>query len=104
MTLFSISNLSHNLKYALSAVENLKFSTRVIAVNCSDMEEVMKLLHHKNSIGIAAIAAVLLLAGGLYYAKTRPVVLEFGMFTGSNWNVANANSFVIIDKIGRAHV
>ncbi len=24
--------------------------------------------------------------------------LEFGMFTGSNWNVANANSFVIIDK------
>jgi multiple sugar transport system substrate-binding protein len=31
-------------------------------------------------------------------AKAPPVVLEFGMFTGSNWDVANANSYVIIDK------
>jgi len=28
----------------------------------------------------------------------KETVLEFGMFTGSNWDVANANSFVIIDE------
>lgn len=33
-----------------------------------------------------------------YYKRTRPIVLEFGMFAGSNWGVANANSYVIIDK------
>ena len=57
----------------------------------------MKLLYHKKCIGAIALAVVLLFAGALYHSKTRPVVLEFGMFTGSNWNVANANSFVIID-------
>jgi len=31
-------------------------------------------------------------------SKTKPIVLEFGMFAGSNWDVANANSYVIIDK------
>ena len=41
MTLFSIGNLSRSLKYALIAVENLIFLTRVIAVNCSDVEEKM---------------------------------------------------------------
>lgn len=58
----------------------------------------MRLLHHKKCIGVAVTVMVLFLAGGIYYAKTRPVVLEFGMFTGSNWNVANANSFAIIDQ------
>lgn len=33
--------MSRSLKYALIAVENLIFSTRVIAVNCSDVEEKM---------------------------------------------------------------
>lgn len=28
----------------------------------------------------------------------KTIVLEFGMFAGSNWDVANANSYVIIDK------
>lgn len=32
------------------------------------------------------------------YKKNQEIVLEFGMFTGSNWDVANANSFVIIDQ------
>ena len=58
----------------------------------------MKLVRHKKCIGIVVAAAVLFFAGGIYYARTRPVVLEFGMFTGSNWNVANANSFAIIDQ------
>lgn len=30
--------------------------------------------------------------------KKKEIILEFGMFTGSNWDVATANSFVIIDK------
>lgn len=34
----------------------------------------------------------------LQYERHKPVVLEFGMFTGSNWDVANANSFLMIDK------
>lgn len=33
--------MSRSLKYALIAVENLIFLTRVIAVNCSDVEEKM---------------------------------------------------------------
>ena len=28
----------------------------------------------------------------------KEVVLEFGMFTGSNWDVESSTSFVIIDK------
>lgn len=45
-------------------------------------------------------AAVLILAAGIwsYRQKNRVTVLEFGMFTGSNWDVASANSFKIIDK------
>lgn len=33
------------------------------------------------------------------YERNKVIVLEFGMFTGSNWDVANANSYVIIDKV-----
>ena len=32
------------------------------------------------------------------YFQKKNTTLEFGMFTGSNWDVANANSFIIIDK------
>ena len=50
-------------------------------------------------IGAAAAAAF----GGIGIAAyagnmQHETVLEFGMFAGSNWDVANANSFVIIDK------
>lgn len=45
------------------------------------------------------IMCIFLLAVGLWYrCSVDYEVLEFGMFTGSNWNVANSNSFVIIDK------
>ncbi len=37
--IFQSGNLSQGLKYALIAVGNLRFPTRVIAVNCSDMED-----------------------------------------------------------------
>ncbi|MDE7358183.1 MAG: extracellular solute-binding protein [Lachnospiraceae bacterium] len=58
----------------------------------------MKALHNRKIIAAAVLLFLLLVAGGLYDAGTGPVVLEFGMFTGSNWNVANANSFLIIDE------
>jgi len=46
-----------------------------------------------------AILVLLAVASGLYFhARNQTVVLEFGMFAGSNWDVANANSYVIIDK------
>lgn len=44
----------------------------------------------------ALLLAVLVMVSGHWCKKET--VLEFGMFTGSNWDVANANSFVIIDK------
>jgi len=51
---------------------------------------------------ILAGAAVILLLAGVFLTelqiRKKEVVLEFGMFTGSNWDVANANSFVIIDQ------
>ncbi len=42
---------------------------------------------------IAGMAAVIAAEG-----RKKEIVLEFGMFTGSNWDVASANCFVIIDK------
>lgn len=54
---------------------------------------------------IAAAAGVLVFAIGIVCLmftvrahKKREIVLEFGMFTGSNWGVESATSFVIIDK------
>ena len=41
---------------------------------------------------------MLLLIAAVFHARPGEIVLEFGMFTGSNWDVANANSFVIIDE------
>ena len=38
-------------------------------------------------------------AVGVGYVSSRPIVLEFGMFVGSNWDVANANSYEIVDKV-----
>lgn len=47
-------------------------------------------------LGAAVLAAVA--SGAAYASADREVVLEFGMFTGSYWDVANANSFTIIDQ------
>ena len=53
----------------------------------------------KKWVSILAAAALLVaLACYIISANNRPVVLEFGMFTGSNWDVASANSFKIFDK------
>lgn len=48
-------------------------------------------------LGLAG-ALILGIAGGCGLTQTQPITLEFGMFAGSNWNVADANSYTIIDK------
>ena len=45
------------------------------------------------------IVVIICSIGGLGYLANKPIVLEFGMFVGSNWDVANANSYQIIDKV-----
>lgn len=51
---------------------------------------------------LAVILLVLFSIICIYFSKNHSsdgtVVLEFGMFTGSNWDVESATSFVIIDK------
>lgn len=58
----------------------------------------MKGLQKKGLIVAVGVLILLLAAGVWQRSKVQTEVLEFGMFTGSNWNVANANSFVIIDE------
>lgn len=48
------------------------------------------------AFGIVCFLGAALLAA--FFSRNRTTVLEFGMFTGSNWDVANANSFMIIDE------
>jgi ABC-type sugar transport system, periplasmic component len=52
----------------------------------------------KAIIGIVILIIIFLLL--IFYQATKPqkIIIRFGMFTGSNWNVASADSFKIIDK------
>lgn len=53
----------------------------------------------KQRIFFLIASAVILISGMFSYNKYKsPVVLEFGMFVGSNWGVETANSYIIIDK------
>lgn len=47
---------------------------------------------------LAVLGTALLLCGAAWDGRQKETILEFGMITGSNWDVANANSFVIIDQ------
>jgi len=47
---------------------------------------------------MSVFLGALIAAALIYRDQHREIVLEFGMFTGSNWDVASANSFKIIDK------
>lgn len=49
------------------------------------------------TIAAGAVLAAFLLVVWCFREKEE-TVLEFGMFTGSNWDVASANSFKIMDK------
>ena len=57
-------------------------------------------MKNRKWIAAAAVVLVLLVAAiGIIKKKNqKEIVLEFGMFTGSNWDVASANCFVIMDK------
>lgn len=47
---------------------------------------------------LAVLGTAFLLCGAAWAGRQKETILEFGMITGSNWDVANANSFVIIDQ------
>lgn len=47
---------------------------------------------------LAVLGAAVLFSGAAWSGRQKETVLEFGMITGSNWDVANANSFTIIDQ------
>ena len=47
---------------------------------------------------LAVLGTALLLCGAAWAGRQKETILEFGMITGSNWDVANANSFVIFDQ------
>lgn len=54
----------------------------------------------KKKIGGLIVCLLLLgliIVAWRYTAKSKPIVLEFGMFAESNWDVENANAYVIID-------
>ena len=55
-------------------------------------------IRKKITIGISVLCGIILLTGVYLYQKNKVMVLEVGIFAGSNWDVANANSYVIIDK------
>ena len=52
----------------------------------------------KASACLAVLGAAVWLCGATWSGRQKETVLEFGMITGSNWDVANANSFTIIDQ------
>ena len=45
------------------------------------------------------VVLVGVLAGIVVCSREKKIVLEFGMFTDSNWDVANADSYAIVDKV-----
>jgi len=57
----------------------------------------MKMNRKKYGI-IAGCAGLIICILFAFIRNNRKITIEFGMFAGSNWDVANANSYVIIDK------
>lgn len=53
---------------------------------------------NKKSIVSTLVGSILLVLLYISSQTEKPTILEFGMFAGSNWDVANANSYTIIDK------
>ncbi len=47
---------------------------------------------------IAVLLAVTLMVGLYLYERQKVIVITFGMFSGSNWDVPNGDSYVIIDQ------
>lgn len=48
---------------------------------------------------ILIVGSLIVVGIGTYiYELRKPIVLEFGMFAQSNWDVANANGYAIVDR------
>lgn len=58
----------------------------------------MKVSCRKMLAAGAALAVLLAVICIVHIRSRQEIVLEFGTFAGSNWDVANANSFIIFDK------
>lgn len=59
------------------------------------------MMKRKRTLLIVSLLFVVILSSvSLYYKyeSNKIITIEFGMFVGSNWDVANANSYDIIDK------
>ena len=54
----------------------------------------MKKNQRKTALLFLLLFAVICFGAGIYVSGEREIVLEFGMFTGSNWDVENVDSFV----------
>ncbi len=54
--------------------------------------------NRKIGISVALLGLAVMFAAVMIYQSRKVTVLEVGIFAGSNWDVANANSYVIIDK------
>ena len=54
--------------------------------------------NRKIAISAALLGLAVMFVAVMIYQSRKVTVLEVGIFAGSNWDVANANSYVIIDK------
>ena len=43
---------------------------------------------------VCFLSIILIILAWNYRQKNKPIVLEFGMFAESNWDVKNANAYV----------
>ena len=59
----------------------------------------MKIKSKKRGIALCVCAITLACAlGGIFRARTKNIVLELGMFAGSNWGVSNGDSYHTVDR------
>lgn len=52
----------------------------------------------KRTIILASCIICLILGGVFYWHTNQTIVLHIGLFSGSNWNVPDANSYTLIDE------
>ena len=54
---------------------------------------------NRNIFICVSIIAALILTGVFVFIRTRTITLEIGLFAGSNWGVANSDSYSIVDNV-----
>ncbi|HIT89614.1 MAG TPA: extracellular solute-binding protein [Candidatus Merdenecus merdavium] len=58
-----------------------------------------KFLESKVTLIFLGVFCLILLIAITIYHSNKPTILEVGIFAGSNWDVANADSYLVIDKV-----